>query len=63
MMNLYEAQKYTARRQAEDREAARVWRLARELRRQPQSRAEALVPGHFGRRQLMASSGSSHRPN
>jgi hypothetical protein len=48
MMNLYAAQKYTARRQAEARESARVWRLARELRRQPQDRLGAACHQSLG---------------
>ena len=63
MMNMYEAQKYTAQRQAEERESARVWRLARELRRQPQARMEAIAPGPLGtRRQLMSSCDGSPSP-
>lgn len=63
MMNMYEAQKYTAQRQAEDRESARVWRLARQMRRQPQARMEAIVTGPMGtRRQLINSCDGSHSP-
>jgi hypothetical protein len=56
MMNMYEAQRYTEQRQAEDRESARVWRLVREVRRQPQARMEAVGSGPLGtRRQLVSS--------
>ncbi|MGH7642341.1 MAG: hypothetical protein ACRENX_04890 [Candidatus Dormibacteria bacterium] len=44
MINLYAAQKYTARRQADERESARVWRLARELRQPEQGTDEAAPP-------------------
>jgi hypothetical protein len=46
MMNLYAAQKYTERRQAEDRESARIWRLAREPRHrsQPQTGSSVQSP-------------------
>jgi hypothetical protein len=53
MMNLYEAQKYTAQRQGEARESARVWRLARELGRQPQDRIGALVPNQLSIQQQL----------
>jgi hypothetical protein len=56
MMNVYAAQKYTARRQAEERESARVWRLAQELRRQPQPRTAATAPNPLGSRRQLAGS-------
>jgi DNA-binding NtrC family response regulator len=61
MMNMYEALRYTEQRQAEDRESARVWRLAREVRRQPQARMEAIVSGPSGtRRQLVSRCDGNH---
>lgn len=62
-MNLYAAEKYTARRQTEDRESARAWNSARELQRQPQDRIGALVPDPLGpRHQLVGGCASGHSP-
>jgi hypothetical protein len=43
MMNMYAAQKYTERMQAEDRESARIWRLTREPRDHSQSQVGSSV--------------------
>jgi len=63
MMNMYEAQKYTERRQAEDRESARVWRLARERRHRPQPRVGSSVQSQLStQRQLAGGCDVSHSP-
>jgi hypothetical protein len=51
MMNSYGAEKYTALRQAEERESARLWRLARDLRSRPRVRGRVLPLNIWGTRQ------------
>ncbi|MGC2192681.1 MAG: hypothetical protein WA751_10140 [Candidatus Dormiibacterota bacterium] len=57
MINQYAAQKYTARRQAEERGSARAWNLVRGLQRQPQDRVGASVANSVGTRQQLVESG------
>jgi hypothetical protein len=54
MMNLYAAQKYTERRQAEDRESARVWRLARERKHRSQLQVRSSVHTQLSTRRQVA---------